>query len=1265
MRAYCFREAGAEQLAQLLDGLDAVDDADLLGVDSMAQEIAAAAQRVLVDQNPPGLKKRAARRAKEPQGTGALPAVWEPERTPPRSPAGEARAARAEPPQKQSLPSLDNAPVLVLPTEFEIRDELQRLVVSDLLGPVGGPSEILDGKTSPTDRYLVGKLAPRKQRVEIRAEGDLAVAGDDGDEDQDIDQDVPLPDTMFPSSMGMTFTVDASAGALRVLASWARYERRDRDDPAAGGAESSKVWQRVQHQASFPSLQLQVGELNESRSDTDRDVLLTWRISRFAEHFIVTLFLVNATDEPKSNKAQAWLFQPELTAESADGSPIFTRRTTGAESTEASGDTPTDEAILAMLYRRKAEFAVGHGVATHADVDPSEPYRAMRIRARVVPTYDVPQTQMPTEAEAPWMSGLALDMTALATLPRDRLFSSLKTLPQAYGEWIANQSRRAEEEDDLKDHSEAAAQALANCRRAQERIQAGIDVLATDELALEAFRFANQAMALQRVHTIYAQAVRRGQNADLSAIDIPGNRSWYMFQLAFLLLNLPSLSDPQHPDRAAGANATADLLWFPTGGGKTEAYLGLTAFTLAIRRLQRTISGHSGSYGVGVLMRYTLRLLTLQQFQRATSLICACEVIRRQAATEGDNRWGPEMFRLGLWVGQAATPNRTKDAEEAVRQARGGAWVHGGGRSLGSPAQIKSCPWCGAPIDEGKDIIVEPFPGGRGRTIIYCGDKLGACPFGRKQSPGEGLPALVVDEEIYRLLPGLLIGTVDKFAQMPWRGEVEMLFGQVHRRCERHGFRSPDLEDSDSHPQSSLFPRAVTIDCDPARPPDLIIQDELHLISGPLGTLVGLYETAIDSLCTWTVGGQEVRPKVIASTATVRRADVQIHGLFLRGVEIFPSPGLDIEDNFFSRQRTPTPEHPGRRYLGICATGTRLKAALIRAYVAYMAGAQYLYATQGYGRAADPWMTLVGYFTSLRELGGMRRLVDDDVRNRLAQADTAGLAKRTPRVVEELTSRKASIDIPRILDLMEIGFDGQAETGGDNGRKRGSRPIDVLLATNMISVGVDVNRLGLMVVAGQPKTTAEYIQATSRVGRQHPGLVCTVFNWARPRDLSHYERFEHYHATFYQQVEPLSVTPFAARALDRALSALLVSMVRLDDDKYNANLGAGLVAEGDPLFGEIVRKVSDRAEAVTGRADVSVAVGADIERRLALWRAEAGRNEGGRQLGYKPSRDLVTLGLLSAPGAEPWADFTCPTSLRDVEPSVNLILTPGELDEDR
>jgi len=554
------------------------------------------------------------------------------------------------------------------------------------------------------------------------------------------------------------------------------------------------------------------------------------------------------------------------------------------------------------------------------------------------------------------------------------------------------------------------------------------------------------------------------------------------------------------------------------------------------------------------------------------------------------------------------------------------------------------------------------------RTLLHCrGNR--DCEFSKRKNP-EGIPVLTVDEEIYRLLPTFLLATVDKFAQMPWRGEVQALFGRVASRCERHGWLGTESNCSGTHTKNGGLPatKPLQVPTNGLRPPDLIIQDELHLISGPLGTLVGLYETAVDRLCTWEHNGELVRPKIIAATATTRRAPEQVHQLFGRRVEVFPPVGLDADDNFFSLQRATHPTgsdgdrwQPGRRYLGVCAPGRSRPAVLIRVYVAVLTVSKWLFENvePDHRELADPYMTLLGYFNSLRELGGMRRLVDDDVSTRVFRVerhDRPGMAQRSLGQTQELTSRTRSSKIPELLDQLEVGFHDEPEG------ERPRRPLDVVLATNMVSVGVDVSRLGVMVVAGQPKTTAEYIQASSRVGRAAPGFVMTVLNWARPRDLSHYEQFEHYHAVFYRYVEALSVTPFAPRALTRGLTGVVASLVRLDGDTYNPNHGAADV-KGAGQFPEIIEAVSARAQNATfpgnNHEKVGQEVRAAVTSKLDAWGAEAAVKD--RKLGYrKPrTRDDVTVPLLEPAGNKPWAEFTTPTSMREVEPGVGLVLDIG------
>jgi hypothetical protein len=1086
-------------------------------------------------------------------------------------------------------------------------------------------------------------LAPQGHRLENDVEEALG-SGDESEEDGDAEPEA-AQDSLFPSSLGLSFRVDGTP-TLRVAASWGAYERVE----AEGG--EGRVWQRVPRGGEL-DVELRPGRHRLDPPDADvPDVRVEAIVRPLAEGFSVTLFLRNEQSEPDENRDRAWLFQTQLAVEATDGSSVFVSR---SDELQFADD---EDRLLAVSYRHRVEHAVGHNVAVHPTPVDGEPTRAVRLETTSFPRYEVAQMRPPAAEDEPLLASLELDMEVLGNAADGELVSLLEPLVTAYDDWLRRERERlAEGVDGLQHHSEAGTELLERAEEAKRRISAGIALLSSSQVARDAFRFANRAMALQRAHTLWSEHRRRGGSDPLIAFEKPELRSWYPFQLAFILLNLPSITDPTHRDRSEPTQAICDLLWYPTGGGKTEAYLGLAAYVLALRRLQGPLGGRRSDAGVAVLMRYTLRVLTLQQFQRAASLICACEVLRR----EDPERWGEEPFRIGLWVGQATTPNRIDVAAEALKNLHGDTWRKTGS---GRPDQLSACPWCGTRIDPAVHMKVETYEKGRARVLTYCGDKLGTCEFSQRKAPGEGIPVLTVDEEIFRRLPALLIGTVDKFAQLPWNGATQALFGVVDGRCERHGFRSPTLKDADSHPAAGSLPAAKTVERGVLlRPPDLVIQDELHLISGPLGTMVGLYETAVDRLMSWQLEGKTVRPKVIASTATVRRASEQVHRLFLRRVQVFPPPGLNVEDNFFARERKPSAESPGRLYVGVCAPGRRLKAVLIRVYVAYLAAAQVLY--EKYDTHADPWMTLVGYFNAMQELAGMRRLCEDDIRTRLGKTDRRGLARRPlgPESIQELTSRLAGTEIPEKLDAMERTFSRADE---ERRRKRDPkakpRPIDVLLATNMISVGVDVRRLGLMVVAGQPKTTAEYIQATSRVGRSTPGIVCTVYNWARPRDLSHYERFEHYHASFYRFVEALSVTPFASRARDRGLSALLVSLIRDAELKMNPNAAAQQLAQPSDLVTEALRAISSRAGEVETDAQLEQLVRDELQARVDRWLARAQQAvKTGAKLGYQEARDSDTVGLLQRPAPGGWDMFTALNSLRDVEPTVGLILQDGAL----
>jgi hypothetical protein len=1175
------------------------------------------------------------------------------------------------------------------------RELLELAVRDDLLGPAGGPHERIKDM-SVRDRYLVGKLAPRRPHDDQAAQAEPAAAADEGadlederkaplhepgadfagvsgrvePEDDALDEiDTTNNQSLVPSTMGLTFCVAPDVQTLSVIVRWGRYERvpseehditKTRKNRETGRQEEVKVkvWQRIPC-GGVVTLPLVDGPMKPSTPDRDQpEVRLqgTVRTNNKGER-LVTLFLVNGQVELKDNKDRAWLFQPEITVEAPEGhgdGSVFRRRPTN----QVVVDDPERDR-LALIYRNRLEFAVGHGVSVHADTTAEDPTKAHRVRTKVVPSYEVAVTETPglDPRDRPAMRRMVdqgwLDMVRLAEMEPDALREALACLIEDYAVWIVEQKARLGTE--INGFDDPGQDVLARCGEILRRLREGMDTLFVDAKALEAFRFANRSMAMQRVRSIYALKRRRNETVEVATLDVPKNRSWRPFQLAFLLLSIPSLADPAHPDRTKPVEAFADLLWFPTGGGKTEAYLGVAAFAMAMRRLKNDLGGLDASRGLAVIMRYTLRLLTLQQFQRATTLLCAMEMIRRA----DDKTWGKEPFTLGLWVGNRVTPGTTEASHQAVEAIRNKDRNKAG---IASPAQLTSCPWCGSEIFGGRDIEVDRIAG---RTLIHCSDKLGSCDFSKPKSSGQphpGLPVKVVDEEIYHRPPTMMIATVDKFAMMAWRPEVRNLFGRVDQECSRHGLLWPSHDCGTGHRARGAHPAASVKGVRAIRPPDLVIQDEFHLISGPLGTMVGLYETAVDELSCWTLNEQKVRAKVVASTATVRRADDQVRNVFMRRISVFPPSGLDVEDNFFSVQR-PISEKPGRRYMGICAPGSSRPAVLIRTYTAFLTAAQALF--DRFGPVADPYMTLVGYFNSLRELGGMKRLAEDDVQTRsfrvsMSLVDRPGLSQRRVDEVSELTSRVSSQDIPRYLDQLEVPFEGVFDPARNKwltNRKPGeARPIDAVLATNMLSVGVDVNRLGVMVVNGQPKGTAEYIQATSRVGRASPGLVATVLTWARPRDLSHYEAYEHYHGTFYEHVEAQSVTPFSPRALDRGLTGTMLSIMRNTYDPFAPNGGAG--AMNSPSCNEMVETtgvIAARTWEVTEDSGKKALTEAEMKSRADEWANEAG--VAGRTLVYqKHGAGPTAYPLLSVPGIRPWTNWTVPTSMREVEPGVRLIM---------
>src|SRR5271166_2237309 len=1064
------------------------------------------------------------------------------------------------------------------------RENLADILERELLGPANGSEEVIDG--SPDSVYLIGRIAP----VKLTAGTDDPVDADTGEPDTDVgdaqdaesSRGVPLTEVddsgagadedsgvedepqqrglMIPASMGLRCQIPEDLKSLTVRVEWGVYESVPEQDP-----ERQRIVRGYKRTPVEIPKAIMVADLPESGTREiplqDKVVLRVDRHDDLGRGCrLIEIALCNDRVTPRKIPVDAWLYQTKLTV-AADGAEVFLPVTDPLLDTRYE---PDDELRrLNLQYRDRLEFAAGRTCSVGwAVADGAR--RASKIWTTWLPTCETPQVAA-EEIDA------LLDMRELAKASPEQLRDGLSPIVDRYGTWLDGEEAQAQT---LPEHLRGEGlDAVSEARKVQRQLADGLEHLLADSDALRCFRFMNEVMADQRVQSQVArrrtqypdESIGQARDAVLAEADKP--HSWFTFQLAFILMQLPLLTGPA-ADKRSGDLAKAQLLFFPTGGGKTEAYLGLAAYAFAIRRLQSLIQTPDGQLdgraGVTVLMRYTLRLLTAQQFQRATALVCAAEMTRlRDEAT-----WGTEPFRIGLWVGTDVSPKRYDEAETQLKRAA----TAGSGYRL-TVLQIQRCPWCGTPIGAGN---VRPDPEER-RIYVYCGDELGDCPFARDGEVTGGLPVLTVDEEIYRLAPAFVIATVDKFARLAREGEAASLFGYVSRRCDRHGYVHPDyqwctIKDGSKHPKSTAAVHPVSR----LRPPDLIIQDELHLITGALGTTVGLFEVALDALTTWrTASGSPTRPLLVASTATARNAPEQVRALYGRDVTIFPPPVLDAGRTFFSREEDVSQHHPGRRYIGISTTGVRLTTAEIRICEVLMAAGQLLLDRSG--EAADPYLTLVGYFSATRELAGMARYMGDDIQTALARRRPWSLLPSRTGTdygqlnVAELTSRVASADITMTLDQMAVPFDPRFDSAagkrelralraaGQPVPERGARPFDVVLATSMLQVGVDVTRLGLMLVVGQPKNTAEYIQASSRVGRDpaRPGLVVALGNWARPRDLAHFEQFRHYHETFYAQVEALSVTPYSPTSLERGLDGLLISTARV----MQGNLADGLSQE--------------------------------------------------------------------------------------------------------
>ena len=1097
---------------------------------------------------------------------------------------------------------------------IETRRQYIALIKNELLGP-GSEISIPDAQhelitNSPDVRYSIGILFPRNNkinadnddssRVEESAEeneGNDSIAEQEvdtdnsiqrpeavnpGDEDN-LDEEIGLAAQNMPSSMGITFFARGDSSIVNCHVSFATYRHAKASDCRIpfypSDAEKYKVPEQLSSYIIFDKEEQclkfanggiskktvrdleerdmldfdEYGIFNSMYKLSDQlrggfvriphtvDVVLEFGGADYIDNnkeldetsakvtalrrkvgnnlYSVTIMLVNDRED-KSNGTRC-LFQPEIRVLSRDNRFIF------SEYSGASDFSLLDkeEQSLELQYRNKKVYGTGLGTSLGWDIDSNgngELYNDF------FPQVEIPQMdfELPTEYTVDPRTLSMKFLSDLSATAKNEKIALLRTFVNAYKSWIEGLVKKLSYIDEKYDrrYHEIGQRNIEGCMKSYLRMEKGIESLAADQNKWSSFELANRAMFMQRVQLALQSQM---SNIDrypydeelteiLDSIDYVNNTGitsdkyrWRPFQLAFLLMSVDAVSDDSCEDRDI-----VDLIWFPTGGGKTEAYLGLTAFTIFYRRLAH----RNTSAGTAVIMRYTLRLLAAQQFTRASTLICACEFIRRDSL-ERRSRYkayplGSEEISIGLWIGGDHTPNKNDKAKEHLQiLINSTADNLRENKDKHNKFQVLKCPWCGTKLV--KDKVNGRLVGAFGYRMknnrhfeLFCPQE--SCFYNHVGK----LPIQIVDDELYSAPPTLLFGTVDKFAMLPWKKEIGAFFGL----------------------------NSAT------RSPELIIQDELHLISGPLGTMVGLYETAIDALC----ASKGTKPKIVASTATIRRAAEQCSALYDREVAQFPHPGLDSDDSFFARESVinyDTGKY-GRLYVGLMPSGKTKAMMEVRSIAALL---QKINSMNLPDEIKDKYWTLTAYFNSLKDLGKCSTLVDDDVKDFIKRtAYRLGTAKDARMIgsADELTSRVSTTELNETLDKLEkLAY---SKENIENKRYASN----VLLATNMISVGIDVARLNAMLLIGQPKLTSEYIQASSRIGRSFPGVAFVMYDGSKSRDRSHYEQFKPYHESFYKYVEPTGATPFSKPARDRALHAIVIALLRHLIPQLSAEAGA-------------------------------------------------------------------------------------------------------------
>ena len=1011
-------------------------------------------------------------------------------------------------------------------------------VRGQLIGPTEFAKEELRG--SPLERYSTGILFP------IMQEGiDPASVSDDDDDTESIGDETNTgnnaqPATkrrryMPPSSVGFSFFAQGKDIRFEVICSAAHYERMGERNEKGQFIDSK--YQRHSLGGDTDSKLFTMSELKPSMYSNKREDVLGGRASidvlwrPFQDGWIVTVSLFNKhalnphgkPNELAQERTKLSLFEVNLRCVLEAGEigtyPRVDKYLLSEEDQE-----------LELQYKHRHIYAIGHGAAVDWRVEQDH---VKEIWTEFMPAVEVPQVTPDVAGDDNRVLGLAYLAQSEATA---EVFKELDQFVEKYSAWISEQNSQISQLE--LDEREAAKRITARMESILKRMHRGVALLRAEPNAAESFRLANQAMLDQMRQVDFVRRKPRDDNV----------YHWRPFQLAFLLAVIESTVQ-ENDDRDI-----VDLIWFPTGGGKTEAYLGLIAFLVIWRRLKNPTSGG----GTTVFMRYTLRLLTAQQFTRATRMICALELIRRREPKLKNG----DPITIGMWVGSATSPNRFEDAMNYVAQAKAG--------NIGALRKLalESCPWCGTTFSAPESYIATET-----KFYFCCANK--ECEFG--QDDQGILPCNVVDEALYDDPPTLLIATIDKFARLAWDDRANAFFGVANNR-----------------------------------PPELVIQDELHLIAGALGSVAGLYEAALDTV----LMERGIHPKYIASTATIRMAEKQVERLYGRKLAVFPPPGLSSNDSYFART-VPLSERPGRMYVGYLAPMLDRQNCMTPLAAALLAAPEAVFDEGQLERNGllEAWWTQVVYHGSLKGVGNSHNAFNIGVRDTLK------------RHIEELKSKKAaSNNIEEDIQYMEkadiadpisrlnasiaqLTSNSSAEENAQT-FSRLEKPrddaecLDAVLATNMVSVGLDVKRLALMIINGQPLTTAEYIQASSRVGRDIvPGLVFANYYRDQARSLSHYESFRPYHEAFYRFVEPTSVTPYTYQARTRALHAALVIAIRHAGQDLLANNKAKKFNPDQDYVKKIVETLKLRCKMADPEREIETAL--HIDNLVLQWRSEA------------------------------------------------------------